>query len=148
MLMTTGWDDPVVPARSIIEYYERIVTARTLGHDLARTQMHFRLFLVPGLNHLTGGAGPNAFGSIFGQPGISVDAQHDIVSALEAWVEEGIAPDFIIAATYVSGDPKAGVARTRPLCPYPKLAHWTGAGSSDDAANFQCVEGPRGAYFD
>jgi feruloyl esterase len=31
--------------------------------------------------------------------------------------------------------------RTRPLCPYPKTAKWTGVGSTDDAANFVCVDG-------
>jgi feruloyl esterase len=30
------------------------------------------------------------------------------------------------------------VDRTRPLCVYPKVAVYTGAGSTDDAANFKC----------
>jgi len=30
------------------------------------------------------------------------------------------------------------VDRTRPLCPYPKEAIYTGRGSMDDAANFTC----------
>jgi hypothetical protein len=31
------------------------------------------------------------------------------------------------------------VARTRPLCPYGKVAKWNGKGSTDDIANFSCV---------
>jgi hypothetical protein len=31
-------------------------------------------------------------------------------------------------------------ARTRPLCPYPEVARYLGAGSIDEAANFACVE--------
>ncbi len=147
IIMSTGWDDPVVPARAMIEYYESVVAGPAFNGDLAATQASFRLFMVPGLNHLTGGNGPNAMGSIFGQPGTAVDAKHDVIAALEAWVEQGIAPDSIIAAAYVGGDPTAGVARTRPLCPYPKLATWKGSGSSDDAANFSCVDAARGAFL-
>ena len=31
------------------------------------------------------------------------------------------------------------VERTRPLCPYPRVARYSGQGSSDDAKNFRCV---------
>jgi pimeloyl-ACP methyl ester carboxylesterase len=147
IIMASGWDDPVVPSRSIIEYYESVVSGPAFGQSLATTQANFRLFLVPGENHLTGGAGATAYGSIFGQPGVTTDAQHDMVAALEAWVEKGIAPDAVIAAKYVNDDPKAGVARTRPICAYPKLAQYKGTGSTDDAANFSCVDAPRGAYL-
>jgi feruloyl esterase len=50
-------------------------------------------------------------------------------------VENGIAPDAIIASQSLPD----GLTRTRPLCPYPAQAQWSGAGSSDDAANFACV---------
>ena len=45
----------------------------------------------------------------------------------------GVAPDRILASK-----PVAGGTQTRPLCPYPAFAHWTGVGSTDDAANFVC----------
>jgi feruloyl esterase len=53
--------------------------------------------------------------------------------ALVNWVEHGQAPDRF-TATKTSG----GATQTRPLCPYPSFAHWTGKGSTDDAANFVC----------
>jgi hypothetical protein len=34
-----------------------------------------------------------------------------------------------------------GAVRSRPLCAYPKTAQWTGVGSTDEAANFACVDG-------
>ena len=34
------------------------------------------------------------------------------------------------------------VDRTRPLCPYPQVASYTGTASTDDAANFVCKAGP------
>jgi feruloyl esterase len=53
-----------------------------------------------------------------------------------AWSEEGTAPDAIIASRV-----EAGVTtRTRPLCPYPQVARYKGAGSTDDATSFTCVK--------
>ena len=66
-----------------------------------------------------GGAGPNSF---------------DALAALERWVEDGHAPDSIEAALRRDG----AVVRTRPLCPYPQQAAYTGGGSTDDARNFTC----------
>jgi feruloyl esterase len=60
--------------------------------------------------------------------------------ALVRWVEQGIAPDRIIATKYINDNPAQGVQRTRPLCAYPKVARWTGQGSSDSASNFACVD--------
>ena len=101
-------------------------------------QPFVRLYMVPGMQHCGGGPGPNSFGQASVPLG---DAQHDIGAALERWVTEGIAPDSIIATKYKTGtNPASGVARTRPLCPYPEVAHWKGSGSTDDAVNFECVK--------
>jgi feruloyl esterase len=54
-------------------------------------------------------------------------------------VEQGTAPEQIVATKYKGASPASGVERTRPLCRYPLVAHWNGTGSSDDAANFTCV---------
>jgi feruloyl esterase len=63
-----------------------------------------------------------------------------MLTALEEWVEQGQAPDLIVASRERGGS----VDRTRPLCPYPQLAVYTGTGSTDDAANFTCeASGPR-----
>ena len=87
-------------------------------------------------------------GGRFGRVCLRVDRQHDVLSALEAWVELGIAPESIVAAKYVNGNPALGVARTRPICAYPQIARWTGTGNPDEAINFVCVDSRRGAYPD
>ena len=96
-----------------------------------------RLFMVPGMQHCAGGPGPNSFGAVVtsGQS----DAQHDMSLALERWVEEGIAPDQIVASKRQGIDPKSLPIRTRPLCPYPQVARYKGSGSTDDSANFVCI---------
>ena len=74
--------------------------------------------MAPGVAHCAGGVGPQPQG---------------MFDALVNWVERGRAPDQILAAKSI-----AGLTQTRPLCPYPAFARWTGSGSTDDAANFVC----------
>jgi feruloyl esterase len=59
----------------------------------------------------------------------------DPVSVIVDWVEKGKAPESIEASRVVNNQ----VVRTRPLCPYPKVARYSGQGSIDDAKNFACV---------
>jgi feruloyl esterase len=61
--------------------------------------------------------------------------QFDMLTQLENWIERGTAPQAVVA-THKTND---AVDRTRPLCPYPQVAKYTGTGSIDDAANFRCV---------
>jgi len=60
------------------------------------------------------------------------------MKALERWVEQGVAPEKIIASHYVDGDPARGVQFERPLCPYPQVARYDGRGKPSDAASFAC----------
>jgi len=133
LIMYNGWADHSTPPLRAIQYYEDVRT--THG---AETDDFARLFMPPGLYHCTRGPGPNSFGGR-GQAALKDDPEHDIMRALVRWVEEGVAPAKIIAAKFVNDDPEQGVARTRPLCPYPQVARYTGSGSIDDAANFVCA---------
>jgi feruloyl esterase len=56
------------------------------------------------------------------------------LSALEAWVEQGKAPDVLIAERRVETNGK----RSRPLCVYPKVARYDGRGNIDEASSFEC----------
>jgi feruloyl esterase len=132
-----GMVDSIVTPLSSIKFYQAVVAAQ--GHTpeataLARTQEFYRLFLAPGVGHCGGGPGPNQFG----QAGGGGDAEHDLVVALEQWVEKGVAPTRIVATKFVSDDSAKGVAMTRPLCPFPQVAKYKGSGGVKDAANFAC----------
>ena len=63
--------------------------------------------MVPGMGHCAGGPGPNEFGA-FRDPPVA-DADHDILRALERWVEQGIAPEKIVATHFVNGNPAGGI---------------------------------------
>src|SRR5437763_2013400 len=123
LLMYTGWSDPVVPPQDTVAYYDAVVKA--MG-GLEKTREFYRFFLAPGMGHCSGGPGPDHF---------------DTLAALEQWVEHGNAPDRLVASHTTNGK----VDRTRPLCLYPQVARWKGAGSTDDAANFSCVAEPPAA---
>ena len=116
LLLYHGWSDPNVPALNTIKYYKSVID--TMG-GAAKASDNIRLFLEPGMGHCGGGEGPNVF---------------DKVGAIEEWVEQGKAPQKLIASHSTSGK----VDRTRPLCPYPQVAKYKGSGSIDDDANFAC----------
>jgi feruloyl esterase len=111
-----GWADPQIQPMSSVRYYEAVL-ARMGG--FSKVGDHYRLFMVPGMAHCGGGEGTSAF---------------DMLAALERWVEQGHPPDSVPASRRVNGR----VDRTRPLCPYPQQAAYTGSGDINDAANFVC----------
>ena len=79
-----------------------------------------RLFLVPGMQHCSGGIGPDRF---------------DTLSAIEAWAEQGKAPESIAATT----KPDAAEKHSLPLCPFPQQGRYSGHGELNDAANWTCA---------
>jgi tannase/feruloyl esterase len=114
LIMTYGWADSILQPMMGVSYYEQAVAKN--GKD---TKDFFRLFMIPGMAHCAGGVGPD---------------QNDAVTAVINWVEKKTAPDAI-ASKIVSGQ----TMRTRPLCPYPQVARYSGDGSIDEAKNFKCV---------
>jgi feruloyl esterase len=49
------------------------------------------------------------------------------------WVENGTDPETILATKFVNDTPPT-VQMTRPLCVLPKVAKYSGSGSTNDAA--------------
>ena len=116
LLQYHGWNDPGVAPQGSINYYRAV--AQALG-GVAAIDKSYRLFMVPGMGHCGGGDGTSTF---------------NMIDALEQWVEQDRAPDWIPASRVV--DDKT--VRTRPLCPYPQVAAYRGQGSTDEAPNFDC----------
>jgi feruloyl esterase len=115
ILMWYGWADPALNPRMGLEYYERV--SETMGKG---TPEFFRLFMMPGVFHCSGGVGPDRL---------------DTMTPLVAWVERGAAPDRLVASQR-AGDK---TTRTRPLCPHPQVATYKGQGSADMAESFVCA---------
>jgi feruloyl esterase len=116
LLMYHGWGDQQVAPGFSVDFYN---SAIGISGDPTPTSNWIRLFMVPGMGHCSGGEGPDVFNTL---------------GPLEQWVEQGQAPAKIVASHQTAGK----VDRTRPLCPYPQIAHYNGSGSIDDAANFTC----------
>jgi len=145
MIQYHGWADAAVAPVDSINYYERVVSfmygqahGGRDGNSLRRTQAFYRLFMVPGMGHCSGGPGADNFGNKPGIPPPEVDAEHDVVSALDRWVVSSVPPEKIIASKSKDSSPAKGIAQTHLLCPYPQAAEWTGQDSGDNAANFVC----------
>ncbi|MFZ1992132.1 MAG: tannase/feruloyl esterase family alpha/beta hydrolase [Alphaproteobacteria bacterium] len=115
LFLAHGWSDGLIPAGNTVAFYKAMLA--TLDDKTRAAQA--RLFMIPGMGHCAGGEGPFVF---------------DPLSVIDNWSEESEAPERIV----VSKPPDAP-AMTRPLCPYPQIAKYKGAGSTDDAANFECA---------
>ena len=116
LLLYHGWADQQVAPGSSVEFYKAVLDE---SGGLEQTTDWVRLFMAPGMAHCSGGEGPDTF---------------DKIGLIEQWVERGKAPEQIIAAHKTAGK----IDRTRPLCPYPQVAHYDGAGNIDEASNFSC----------
>ena len=114
LLMYHGWNDQLIPPENSINYYSSVLAKMGSGQS-----DWLRLFLAPGMQHCNGGPGPS---------------QVNWVGALERWRESGVAPDQILAGRVTNNR----IDMTRPLCPYPQIARYTGVGSTNDAENFVC----------
>lgn len=127
MVLYHGVSDAIFSAEDTRQWMERLNRSQGgKADDLAR------LFLVPGMNHCSGGPAADQF---------------DLLSALVKWVEQGEKPQSVLAQ--VRGDGNVGGVnaelpkewspqRSRPLCAYPTVARYKGAGSIEDATHFTC----------
>lgn len=164
LLQYHGWNDAVVAPHTSPNYahalaqFERLkgyspaafdaaverlsaaeVDATWASHGPAVQQYH-RLFMLPNVAHCGGGSGPSMIGGGTGDPPAALrDAGTDIVLALARWVEQGVAPDSLVATRLTDG----AVSRQRPVCVYPKQARYRGTGDINAAASFSCeLPGP------
>ncbi len=139
LIMFMGWADPVGAPAEAINYYDA-VKARLKTSD-AGTQAFLRLYMIGGMDHCANGPGATYFNSATrdSAPPVS-DARHDMLIALEDWVEHNQAPEALIA-THYSDIPSKIVAFQRPICVYPKIVKYTD-GPTDKAESFTCAVEP------
>ena len=127
LMIYHGTADSIFSSDDSTTYYNNLRQAN--GGDASKFARFYR---VPGMNHCSEGPSTDQF---------------DMLTPLVAWVEKGIAPDRVVANVRGAGNP-AGVnadlpsgwspVRSRPLCPYPKVARYKGSGSMELADNFSC----------
>ncbi len=134
LILYHGYSNSIIsPYRTVLFY--KLLAGVTGGFDKLQTSA--RLFMVPGMGHCGGGSSPNTFGNGAAPAGYPVDPQHDVLSALENWVENGGPPASLIAAHFTGATPNV-IDRTMPLCPFPSEAHYNGRGDVNDAASWKC----------
>jgi feruloyl esterase len=117
LIIYHGASDPAIPAARSILFYQQL--SATL-HGADKITASVRLFLVPGMQHCSGGIGPDQF---------------DTLSAIEAWTEHATPPQSIAAST----KPDAAAPYHLPLCPFPQQARYSGHGELNDTASWSCV---------
>lgn len=115
LLVTHGVSDPVFSINDTLAWWRQVDT-----HNGGKAAQFVRVFPIPGMTHCGGGDATDQF---------------DVLAPLMAWVEHGQAPDSILA----TADPRAPwPKRSRPLCAYPAVARYKGAGDIERADSFEC----------
>jgi feruloyl esterase len=125
LMVYHGTSDPVFSSNDTTDWYQRLMAAN--GGDASDFA---RLYTVAGMNHCSGGPAADQF---------------DMLTPMTAWVEQGKAPDSVIATARDASNalPNSevpaswGAGRTRPLCPYPKVARYK-SGDVNSAGSFSC----------
>lgn len=157
LLQYHGHADGLIPTGASVYLYRRVLSAMLLagGGGVAAAPLDdwYRFFLVPGMQHCSGDVGdaPWFFGGSGQARSLSParaagtvagvrDEEHDALLALVRWVEEGTAPDRLVATKFVNDTVESGVLRQRPLCPFPRFAQYVGAGNVSEAENWECVD--------
>ena len=115
MIVTHGVSDPVFSINDTVQWYREVDQLNG-----GKAASFVRVFPVPGMAHCAGGPATDQFSAF---------------DALVDWVEKGVAPERIVAK---EGPASPWPGRSRPLCPYPKVARYKGAGNIEDAENFSC----------
>ncbi|KAJ7436085.1 tannase and feruloyl esterase [Mycena galericulata] len=108
-----GRRDPLISSTNSKRVYDLI--SHTLSLPLLDD--FYRLFLIPGMGHCSGGLGPTSFGQSQGLNLVN-DSSHNILLAMVDWVEGGIGPATII------GSDAANATRTH--CRYPMRSVFNG----------------------
>ena len=114
LMIYIGWTESHNP-KDVENYYHQVLTNAGPGKE-----DQLRLFEVPGMNHCGGGNGCSSF---------------EKLATMDKWLETGKAPDEMLGAKIDHGQ----TVRTRPICAYPKIARYKGAGSEDEASSFVCT---------
>jgi feruloyl esterase len=133
LILYHGWNDPAISALNTIDYYDSVATR--LGR--AETEAFVRLYLVSGMQHCSGGPGPDAFGQ--DGRGVRDDPRRNVLLAVEQWVEAGTAPGALVASKRKADDAAQPPEATRLVCPHPQVAKYAGKGGPSDTASFACA---------
>jgi hypothetical protein len=134
VMLYHGTSDPIFSSDDTVNWWNQVnATPKSTSFGETVTAADYaRLFLVPGMNHCSGGPATDQF---------------DMLTPLVDWVEHGVAPKSVLASARGTGNPGGANAdvpstwapnRTRPLCPYPQVARYKGSGSVESADSFTC----------
>ncbi|ESQ87834.1 hypothetical protein ABAC460_18065 [Asticcacaulis sp. AC460] len=116
LIVPHGESDPVFSLKDTLAWYDEVDTL-----NQGKASSFVRVFPVPGLCHCGGGQATDTY---------------DAFGTLIAWVERGIAPDYLVG-TASPEMPWPG--RQRPICAYPKISRYDGKGDPEKLTSFVCT---------
>lgn len=130
-----GLQDPVITSDNSARYYDHV--SRGMGLRSDELDEFYRYFRISGMGHCSGGSGAYNIGNR--QSSFAGDEpEGNVLAAMVRWVEEGIAPEYVLGTAYVDAG-KTVVAFKRKHCKYPLRNKYKSTGDADDAESWECV---------
>ncbi|KAL3297490.1 tannase and feruloyl esterase [Colletotrichum asianum] len=128
-----GLQDNAISSDNSERYYDYV--SRTMGLPSSELDEFYRYFRISGMAHCRDGDGASMIG---GNPETlaSYEPDSNVLAAIVRWVEEGVAPDYILGSRLTeAGD----VDLQRRHCKYPARNVFKGEGDPTQADSWQCV---------
>ena len=116
LIIVHGWGDAMITPNMTIDWFNNV--KKVMGE--ANIGDFMQLYVVPGMDHGSGGSGPYVF---------------DAITPLVKWVESGVAPSQLL----LEDEPAVVPFRSRPVYPYPDFARYRGTGDPNAAGSFKRV---------
>jgi len=135
LIIWHGMADAAISPLLSIDYY---TAAMRDSGPKARDSL--RLFLLPGVQHCAGGTGAGSIGQM-GAPAPDAAPERSVGAAIQAWVEQGRAPDSLTGRQGFPlslGGGSPANAKERLHCAFPARAELQAGANPDQAASYRC----------
>lgn len=134
LIVVGGSSDAIIPYTGFLDYYHKVIN---MQGGLENTKTFCRFFLMPGFSHTIGGNGVMDVGGM-GADCIPRDAQHDVITAISSWVEDGVAPERLLGSHFSMGLDGVKFVYDRPAYAYPYVTEFLG-GDPENCDNYRPV---------
>jgi feruloyl esterase len=130
-----GLQDSLISSDNSERYYNRVSRTMDLTND--ELDSFYRYFRIAGMDHCSWGVDGAAWkiGNLGGSF-VSAEPERNVLWAMVKWVEDGVAPEYILGSGSHAATNKTVERRH---CRYPRRGKYKGEGDGDDANSWECV---------
>lgn len=131
-----GLEDNAISSENSAVYYNHV--SRTMGFASNELDDFYRYFRISGMAHCRAGNGANFIGGNE-ETFSSYEPDANVLAAIVRWVEEGVAPEYLLGTTHEGNTIEGKVIGQRKHCKYPGRNVYKGHGDSNSPESWHCI---------